>query len=199
MSAQSTVHSAFPPTDQRAAGTLNLTAPQHIFDLYTQPAVMTSAGSYAPLFDGLPREIGGLVRVVQGLLLHEQWAPAYGVTLSGERRSELQLRPVERMVERLLAQDDRPLAAARPVEARLVGVCRHFAVLLIAMLRAQGVLARARCGFGAYFMPGRFEDHWVCEYWHAAQARRILVDAQIDELQRETLQPDFDLCDVLRD
>jgi hypothetical protein len=54
-------------------------------------------------------------------------------------------------------------------------------------------------GFGAYLTPGRFEDHWVCEYWHAAQARWILVDAQIDELQRETLQPDFDLCDVLRD
>jgi hypothetical protein len=199
MAAQSTVHSAFPSTDQRAAGTLNVAATPHILDFYTQPAVMTSAGSYAPLFDGLPREISGLVRVVQGLLLHEQWAPAYGVTLSDERRSGSQIRPVEWMLERLLAQDDWPLAAARPVEARLVGVCRHFAVLLVAMLRAQRVSARARCGFGAYFTPGRFEDHWLCEYWHAAQARWILVDAQIDELQRVTLQPDFDLCDVPRD
>ena len=196
MSNQSTAHSAFPATDPTAA---EKSPPQHILDFYTQPAVMTSAGRYASLLEGLPREIGGLVRVVQGLLLHEHWALAYGVTLSDERRSESQLRPVERMLERLLARDDRPLTAARPVETRLVGVCRHFAVLLAATLRAQGVPARARCGFGAYFTPGRFEDHWVCEYWHAAQARWILVDAQIDELQRSQLRPDFNLCDVPRD
>jgi hypothetical protein len=160
---------------------------------------MTSAGGYRPLFKGLPREIADLAGVVQGLLLHEHWAPAYGVTLSDERRSGSQIRPVEQMIERLLALDDRPLAAARQVETRLVGNCRHFSVLLVAMLRAQGIPARARCGFGAYFTPGSFVDHWVCEYWHAAQARWILVDAQLDRLQRETLHPDFDPCDVPRD
>jgi hypothetical protein len=160
---------------------------------------MTSAGGQAPLFEGLPREIADLAGMVQGLLLHEHWAPAYGVTLSDERRSGSQIRPVERMLERLLALDDRPLTAARQVETRLVGNCRHFSVLLVAMLRARGVPARARCGFGAYFTPGRFVDHWVCEYWHAAQARWILVDAQLDTLQRETLHPEFDPCDVPRD
>jgi hypothetical protein len=78
-------------------------------------------------------------------------------------------------------------------------VCRHFSLLLAAILRAQGVPARARCGFGAYFMAGRFEDHWVCEYWHAEQRRWILVDAQIDALHRETLAMDFDPLDVPRD
>ena len=77
-------------------------------------------------------------------------------------------------------------------------MCRHFAVLLVALLRAKGVPARARCGFGAYF-TSRFEDHWVCEYWDAGAARWVLVDAQIDELQRAKLRPDFDFCDVPRD
>jgi transglutaminase-like putative cysteine protease len=45
------------------------------------------------------------------------------------------------MLECLLAQDDRPLTAGRPVDTRLVGVCRHFTVLLAGMLRAQGVIA----------------------------------------------------------
>jgi hypothetical protein len=66
-------------------------------------------------------------------------------------------------------------------------------------LRAKGVPARARCGFGAYFNAGHFEDHWVCEYWNAAVARWVLVDAQIDELQRAKLNPDFDVLDVPRD
>jgi hypothetical protein len=170
-----------------------------VLDFYTRPALMTSAGRYTPLFDDLPRDVAGLVRVVQGLLLHQHWAPVYGVTLSDERQSESHIRPAEGMLERLLAHDGRPLTVGRPLDRRLVGVCRHFTVLLAAMLRAQGVPARARCGFGAYFTAGLYEDHWVCEYWNRDQERWILVDAQIDELQREKLHPDFDLLDVPRD
>ena len=103
------------------------------------------------------------------------------------------------MLERLLAHDGQPLSATRPVDERLVGVCRHFTVLLVAMLRAQGVPARARCGFGAYFNPGHFEDHWVCEFWKSTEGRWVLVDAQIDALQWATLKPDFDVLNVPRD
>jgi len=172
---------------------------QQILDFYTRPAEMTSDCGHAPMFDELPRDVAALARVVQGLLLHEHWAPGYGVALSDERRSESHIRPTKRMLDHLLAHDGQPLSVGRPVDARLVGVCRHFTVLLVAMLRAKGVPARARCGFGAYFNPGHFEDHWVCEYWNAAEARWVLVDAQIDELQRAKLNPDFDLLDVPRD
>jgi hypothetical protein len=172
---------------------------QHVLDFYTQPAMMTAPGNYAARFDGLPPELERLVAIAQGLLIHEHIAPVYGVTLSDERRSSVHIRPVEGILERLVAEDDRPLATARPVEARIAGNCRHFTVMLVAMLRANGVPARARCGFGAYFVPGFREDHWVCEYWHAAQARWQLVDAQIDVVQLPLFQIDFDLFDVPRD
>ncbi|WP_437963003.1 transglutaminase-like domain-containing protein (plasmid) [Sorangium sp. So ce119] len=174
-------------------------ASQEILDFYTRPAAMTSAGAHAPRLDELPRDVPSLVRVVQGLLLHQHWAHAYGVELSDERRDESHLRPVDRMLDRLLAHDARPLSAARPLETRLVGTCRQFTVLLVVLLRAKGVPARARCGFAGYFNPGSFVDHWVCEYWNAAEARWVLVDAQIDDAQRAALQPDFDLLDVPRD
>jgi hypothetical protein len=67
------------------------------------------------------------------------------------------------------------------------------------MLRHQGVPARARCGFGAYFLPGKYEDHWVCEYWNAAEERWQLVDAQLDVRQCAILGINFDTCDVPRD
>ncbi|WP_438027252.1 hypothetical protein [Sorangium sp. So ce233] len=54
-------------------------ASQEILDFYTRPAAMTSAGAHAPLLDELPRDVPSLVRVVQGLLLHQHWAQAYGV------------------------------------------------------------------------------------------------------------------------
>jgi hypothetical protein len=172
---------------------------QHILAFYTRPAAMTSSGRHARLFRGLPPDVADLVRVVQGLLLHEHFAPAYGVTLSDERRGESHIRTVERMLDRLLAHDSQLLSSTRPIDKRLVGVCRHFTVLLVAMLRAAGVSARARCGFGAYFNAGRFEDHWVCEYWRSTERRWVLVDAQMDELQRAQLAIDFDVLDVPRD
>jgi Transglutaminase-like superfamily len=166
---------------------------------YTQPGVMTSAGPYASLLKELPGDVAGLAAAAQGLLIHEFIAGAYGVTLSESERSSVHVRPVEGLLERITARDGRPLAVAREPRDRLASNCRGFTVLMVAMLRAHGTPARARCGFGGYFTEGRFEDHWVCEYWHAGQQRWVLVDAQVDARQRELFSIDFDVADVPRD
>ena len=70
--------------------------------------------------------------------------------------------------------------------------------MMVAMLREQGIPARARCGFAAYFNPPRFEDHWACEYWRADERRWILADAQLDEVWRTKLGIGFDNFDVPR-
>lgn len=160
---------------------------------------MPEAGVHTPALAALPAEIPALVGIVQGLVLHLYWADSYGVTLTEARREEPHLRGVEAMLDRLLAIDRRPLATARPPATRLIGVCRHFTVLLAAMLRAHGIAARARCGFATYFDRERALDHWVCEYWRADTSRWVLVDAQLDGLQRERLEVDFDVLDVPRD
>ena len=45
-------------------------------------------------------------------------------------------------------------------------------------------------------MPEHYEDHWVCEYWNADQQRWIMVDAQLDQFQRDELKITFDPLDV---
>jgi hypothetical protein len=171
----------------------------HPLKYYAGQGLITDPGEHASLFDGLPAELPALCRAVQGLLLHIFWAERYGVSLTDERRQEVQLRHVARMLTRLRELDDRPLSIARPPERRLVGNCRDFSTLLCAILRHQGVPARARCGFGVYFTPGHYEDHWVCECWNAAEQRWVMVDAQLDEVQRQVLGIAFDPCDVPRD
>jgi hypothetical protein len=131
--------------------------------------------------------------------MHEHVAPAYGLTLSPEQHAQAHLRPVEKILETISAQDKRPLPVARPAGERVVGVCRHFTLLHVAMLRAQGVAARARCGFGAYFEKGKFIDHWVTEYWNDVDKRWVLVDSQLDARQRELFKVTFDPLDVPRD
>jgi hypothetical protein len=172
---------------------------QNTLDFYQQPGVLTSAGAYVALFDDLPGDIPGLVAVGQGLLIHEHLAPAYDVTLSDEDRASVHIRSVAKLLERIIATDDRPLTTARAAGARVAVNCRHFSVLMVAMLRAQGTPARARCGFGGYFGTGAFEDHWACEYWQADKRRWALVDSQVDSCQCSMFPIDFDLTDVPED
>ncbi len=165
---------------------------------YTQPGPMTDPGPYAHLFDGLPTDIPALVKTLQGVMVHIFWAGSYGLELTDERKAEVNLRTVEKQLARILELDDRPLTEARPHERKLVGNCRDFSVMMTAILRHQGVPARARCGFGTYFIPGHYEDHWVVEYWNAEQARWVLVDAQLDAMMQEALKLDFDPLDTPR-
>jgi hypothetical protein len=171
----------------------------HTLDFYAQPSFMTDPGIHADLFSELPDDIPALCEVVQGLLLHQYWAGAYGYSIPEERVSEYQIRDVSSKLDRVIELDDRPLLEPRPPDRRLIGNCRDYAVLMTAMLRYKGIPARTRCGFGAYFSPGWYEDHLICEVWSADDAKWIFVDAELDDVHREVLRFPFDPCDVPRD
>lgn len=168
-------------------------------DFYRAPIDFSDAGIQARFFDDLPHDVAGLAAAVQGLLIHEHMTGAYGVNMPQARHAEAHIRPVEDILAAIAARDPRPLTTPRAPAGRHVCVCRSFTLLLVAMLRHQGVPARARCGFAAYFEKGKFIDHWIAEYWNADQARWIMVDAQIDGRQREMFGIAFDTLDVGRD
>lgn len=171
----------------------------YALDFYAQPSFLTDPGLHADLFSALPDDVPALCRVLQGLLIHPYWAGAYGYSIPEERASEYQIREVSGKLDRIMELDDRPLLEPRPPERRLVGNCRDYAVLMTAMLRTKGIPVRTRCGFGAYFFPGWYEDHMICEVWRAEEGRWMFVDAQLDDVQQEALRYPFDPCDVPRD
>ena len=160
---------------------------------------MSDPEAQVSLFQSLPNSIAELVKLVQNVTIHVFWAERYGYQIPAERMSELQLRSIVRRLERTMQLDSQPLHLERPVDKKLIGNCRDHSLLLTAFLRHQGIPARARCGFATYFLPNHFEDHWVTEYWNHASARWVLVDAQLDTLQAETLKIGFDPLDVPRD
>ncbi|HZQ00543.1 MAG TPA: transglutaminase-like domain-containing protein [Reyranella sp.] len=168
-------------------------------DLYRTPVALSAPGKHAALFDGLPRDVGALARIAQGLLIHEHMTEAYGVKLAPARHAEAHVRPLADVLDRITSSDPRPLSTSRAPEGRYVCVCRSFALLMVAMLRSQGTPARARCGFGMYFEKGKGYDHWVTEYWNAGEKRWVLVDAQIDDRQRRMFGITIDTLDVPRD
>jgi hypothetical protein len=169
-------------------------------DYYRAHGRVTAPGANAAVFEKLPRDIKSLTQVLQGVLIHRDIAPwLYSLKLPPEQYDIANLRPVAAMLSEIKNRDARPLGDAREPAGRMPCVCWHFSTVLAAVLREQGVPARARCGFGAYFNPGKYEDHWVGEYWNAADKRWILVDAQLDATQRAAFKPDFDTLDVPHD
>ncbi|MBY5791297.1 transglutaminase domain-containing protein [Rhizobium leguminosarum bv. viciae] len=161
-------------------------------DFYTRPGQMTSAGPHAPALAAL-KGVGAVAAAVHGTLLHEAWAPRYNQPLTPARRAQSHTRPAREILDTIMAIDPAPLDIPRPPEKRSIGVCRHFTVLACAALKAQGVPARARCGFGMYFEAGKGIDHWIAEYWDGE--RWVSADFQIDDLQRAALKLDFDPLD----
>jgi hypothetical protein len=166
---------------------------------YSTSAGFTELGRHEALARGLPAELGALCRVVQGLLVHPFLGRLYGLEPNPRRQGELELRSVQDMLDRVLALEAKPLSVARAPAQRLLGNCRHFSVLLCALLRARGVPARTRCGFASWFEPSQFTDHWVCEVWDPIRGAWHLVDAQLDAEQRAACRIDFDPLDVPRD
>ena len=167
-----------------------------IHKYYSTQSCISDPGKYSSLLDDLPSDIAELVNIIQGLVLYLHWTEKYGVVPSNTQKEEANLRFVTKQLDLINNSDKRALIVTRPVEGRILGTCRDYSVFLCSLLRHQGIPARARCGFGTYFTPGQYEDHWITEYWKTAENRWVMVDAQLDLLQLETLGIKFDPLDI---
>jgi hypothetical protein len=166
---------------------------EEVLAFYATPGRFTTLASDVFASD----DVGRVVDVVQGLLVYDVVAePFYGVELSPEQAEVIHERDTARLLAIARDVDPRPLDEARPPGSRVGARCHAFSRLTVAFLRAAGVPARARCGFGAYFRPGWYEDHWVAEYWNATERRWHMADAQLDATWRKRLEFHGDPLDV---
>jgi hypothetical protein len=170
-------------------------------DYYVQQSKVTDPKNYKVNFQDLPRDVGELCKIVQGLVTHRNASDLYGIELTEQRKNEGETRYVEVMLEKIVARDSSPLTKPRTPDKKFAGTCRDFAILLCSMLRYQGVPARLRCGFAAYFTRGpiKYEDHWVCEYWDAINSEWLLADAELDDVYKERYEFKFPIFNIPRE
>ena len=170
----------------------------HVY--YAEQSAATNPGEMAPAFAELPADIPTLRRIARGLVIHYREDDLAAAGIPDERLAEIDTRYAERMLQRIMELDDRPLTEERPPNKRLVGCCRDFTVLFLAMLRYHGIPARARVGFATYFLPDWNVDHEVAEVWDAAEQRWRLMDAELADCHVDkTDGKSFDALDLPRD
>nr|MDE0499945.1 transglutaminase-like domain-containing protein [bacterium] len=158
-------------------------------DYYRTPDWMTDL-PYHPALGELPTSVDGMREVVQNLLLHREWAGAYGVDADAVRVEEQNLRTASEVLARAMELREDPVPVTRAPRERVVSICRHFALLHTAFLRFRGIPARVRCGFGGYFDAEKWYDHWITERWE--DGRWVRDDPQMDGVQAGILGLDFD-------
>lgn len=167
---------------------------QAALEYYAAPGCFTAVrGSDIGGSDVAASDVPRVVEVVQGLLVYDLVAESfYGVELESAQLETIHERDAAAIIDAALAVDGRRIDEARPPSARVAGRCHTFAKLTVAFLRSAGVPARARCGFGTSFVPGRLEDHWIAEYWNTDRNRWCQVDAQLDATWRRLTRFDAD-------
>jgi hypothetical protein len=161
-------------------------------------SLVTEPGAAAAAIDELPSDLGALRAASRQLVFH-YWADgdyaANGVAPA--RISEIDTRYAAAMFARLGELADLPLPAARQPRQRLVGCCRDFTVLFVAMARHKGIPARARVGFARYFFDGWLIDHEIAEIWDGSAERWRLVEPEIDDGHTDPVDgASFDALDV---
>ena len=161
-------------------------------EFYALPTAMSRLPAAVDI-DELPRDLDELRRVVQGVLVHRDWAPTYGLEGDAVRIDEQNLRSTDELLERLFTIAPEPITVQRAPIDRVLCICRHFTLLHTALLRATGVPSRVRCGFSNYFDRSKWYDHWITERWDGT--RWVRDDPQVDELQSKIVNLDFDPYD----
>lgn len=170
---------------------------QHeVLDCYSEPSSITDISKYGEFADWLTDDVRAIAQVVQGILIHDAWLKRYGIAYHKEQTCPGPIAYMEDILEKAGELDTSSLAIPRSPDKRVIGCCREFATLFCAILRYKGIPARSRCGFGAYFAPGYYEDHWICEYWDRARGCWVRVDPQMDPFQQSYLGLNFSPLDI---
>ena len=147
---------------------------------YGTQSRVTDPGPFAGRLDAVPPGLAAMQATARQLVFHYRAGGDYAENgIDPGRIAEIDTRYADAMLARLAELAGPPLTAGRPARQRLVGCCRDFTVLFLAIARHQGVPARSRVGFAGYFVPGWFVDHVVAEVWDAGQQRWRLVDPEL--------------------
>jgi hypothetical protein len=142
----------------------------------------------------LPSVPAAIPDALENFLIHHAIARHMRIGVPEAAEPDRNLRTLHRILDVLVGRDSRPLSIHRDISNYFYGTCHDFALLATGRLREAGVPARLRVGYAGYFNPGKWEDHWVCEY--RIDDRWALLDGQLGPIARDGFKIAFPVEDM---
>ncbi len=187
----------------------------NILDFYRNTSLFTDLGFYTTFAKNLPNDIETLCLLLRNQIIHpfdlkdeeERNNPYsfYGDMTKIPKTSlifENDLFPTAiAMIAELLRRNPK-FTIERKIEDKIHVCCRETSILLIAILKAKNIPARARCGFTHSVSEiNGAGDHWILEYFDESCNRWVLVDPTMfyDSETLDYFNIDYSLTDMPRD
>ena len=148
-----------------------------MLEYYRAHSEWTNPGTQEEMYQGIPNDVPSIVKAVQGVLTRSHPNPSEAQDKGWE------IRRTDELLRRIRELHDEPIGATRPMAKRLLVNCRQFSVLTCSILRHNGIPARARAGY--LVVPSAevvYENHWICEYWEAAERRWIQINVGVGQI-----------------
>lgn len=187
----------------------------NILDFYRNTSLFTDLGLYHSFAKSLPNDIKTLCLLLRNQIIHpfdlkdeeEKNNPNsfYGDMTKISKTSliyENDLFPTAIAMMSELLRRDPHFTIERKIEDKIHVCCRETSILLISILKAKNIPARARCGFThAVSEIKGAGDHWIVEYYNESLKKWILVDPTMcyDAETLEYFKIDYSLVDIPRD
>jgi len=146
---------------------------------YQKQSPSTDPANYEYLYNDLPASTKLICNIIKKQLIHPMEASQMKDKLPPDRYYEdADFPTVSAMLAGLNNRNDKGLTDARKPDERLVVACHNHGLLLVSILRSQGVPVRIRAGFARYFEEknGVRFGHVICEVWDENEQQWILVD-----------------------
>ena len=156
--------------------------------------IWSDPGPWRSRVGELPEDPRAIPDALENFIIHHAIARAMSFGVPESAETDRNLRSVARLFEAIVSRDARPLGEHRQLQNYLYGTCHDFALLAVTALRERGVPARLRVGYAGYFIPDRWEDHWICEYY--TDGRWAVLDPQLGPQARAGLEIKFPIADV---
>lgn len=187
----------------------------NILNFYRKNSLFTDLGLYTTFAKNLPNDIETLCSLLRNQIIHpfdlkdeeEKNNPNsfYGDMTKIPKTSliyENDLFPTAiAMIAELLRRNPN-FTIERKIEDKIHVCCRETSILLIAILKAKNIPARARCGFThAVSEIDGAGEHWIVEYYNESCKRWVLVDPTMcyDQETLDYFNIDYSLVDMPRD
>ncbi len=188
---------------------------EDIFNFYRQTSCYTDLGLYKDFAKNLPDSIEELCMLLRHQIIHP--FDLYNEEIRKDKNSfygdmtevpitslyyENNLFPTAGAMLAELLRRDKNFSIHRNIKDKIHVCCREDAILLVSILKAKGIPARARSGFALFVTKlNSAGDHWISEYYDEKQQRWILVDADMyfDGKILKEYGVDFNLLDIPRE